>query len=193
MGQFQSSDLFQHSYTSTTSSARDEEAGVELEMDLESQAARRRTSSDSPRSRSGRPNGGYNHRDSSDDEGERGSGRERSDSLYFGTRLFSSRSFDDLAAALTSSASNFAFLLTESQPHVHTTKTIKCPVNLNKSSVQLVNTEIEGVYNVQFLFDTTTECRVRLYYCATELPYDRTTNTVRYDFQFFLRGYLHLV
>jgi len=53
--------------------------------------------------------------------------------------------------------------------------TIKAPVNLNRVSLQLVQREERGTYHVQFLFDSTVPCGIRIFFfCDKEskLPTD---------------------
>jgi len=47
---------------------------------------------------------------------------------------------------------------------VATMNTIKAPVNLNRVSLQLVAREELGTYHVQFLFDSTVPCGIRIFF-----------------------------
>jgi len=56
-------------------------------------------------------------------------------------------------------------------PQMHQTTTVKCPVNLNRNSLQLIleqSNDGRCRYRVQFLFDSTESGTIRIYYAATE-------------------------
>jgi len=55
-------------------------------------------------------------------------------------------------------------------PQLHQTTTIKCPVNLNKNSLQLVpcDPSNKSKYRVQFMLDCTERCTARVYFLVTE-------------------------
>lgn len=54
-------------------------------------------------------------------------------------------------------------------PQLHSTACVKSPVNLRRSSLQLIATEERNKYNIQFVVDTTTGCTVKIYYKANEI------------------------
>ncbi|PRP77050.1 hypothetical protein PROFUN_14641 [Planoprotostelium fungivorum] len=54
-------------------------------------------------------------------------------------------------------------------PQMHQTTTVKCPVNLNRNSLQLIVEEgSTSRHRLQFLFDTTESGTIKLFYGATE-------------------------
>lgn len=57
-------------------------------------------------------------------------------------------------------------------PPTKKTRTLKAPFNLIRSSLKLTKTDSEGVFHVTFVFDSTVECRVKLFYCVEEV-YDQ--------------------
>jgi len=64
-------------------------------------------------------------------------------------------------------------------PPVEKTVTVKSPVNLNKRSLKLLPTDKDGVYNLQFTFDSIVDCVVRVFYLAKETK-DKKTQAIAY-------------
>jgi len=58
-------------------------------------------------------------------------------------------------------------------PKPHKTQSVKCPVNLIKSSLQIIPVdETKKNYRLQFILDVNETCTVKVYYVATETKYD---------------------
>jgi len=56
-------------------------------------------------------------------------------------------------------------------PQVHQMDTIKCLVNLNRASLQMIPVEnSHKLYKLQFLFDAAEACTVKVHYAVTEQP-----------------------
>jgi len=64
---------------------------------------------------------------------------------------------------------------TAPSPQVHQMTTVKCPININKQSLQLVqvNENDKNIYRVQFLLDTTENCTVEVFYVVQETLNDQ--------------------
>jgi len=56
-------------------------------------------------------------------------------------------------------------------PQVHQASTVRCPVNLNRSSLQLIPIDEanKNKYKLQFMFDASDSCSIQVYYAVTEV------------------------
>jgi len=103
----------------------------------------------------------------------------------FGSQLFGNQDDDWPSVGLGLRPEDLAFMhlplssLRNLTPQLHNTVSIKSPVNLNKESLQIIPKEETGKYNIQFSFDTTSECVVKIIFKAQEL-FDADTKTIKY-------------